>query len=185
MNDKTQVTIDLAGVRLASISTIFSDENVNGRVYIGNAGTLYRSNATNTGSSITDVVQVGTFAGRISSIDVERGNPQHIIVAVSSYGVASIYESRDGGTNWSACEPTNFPDMPVRWAIFNPNDARSAFIATDLGVWTTDFLNGSSTVWQPPVPVRGTPLVRTDRLEWRKSDKMLLAGTFGRGLWTS
>lgn len=185
LNDKTQVTIDLAGVRLTGISTVFSDENVNGRVYIGNAGTLYRSNATNTGSSITDVAQVGSFAGRISSIDVERGNPLHIIVAVSSYGVASMYETRDGGTTWSNCEPPSFPDMPVRWAIFNPNDPKSAFIATDLGVWTTDFLNGTNTVWQPPVPVRGTPLVRTDRLEWRKSDKMLLAGTYGRGLWTT
>jgi PKD repeat protein len=46
-------------------------------------------------------------------------------------------------------------------------------------------LNGAATVWQPPVPARGTPLVRTDRIEWRKSDKMMLAGTFGRGVWTS
>lgn len=186
INAKTQVTLDLAGVTLTRISNIFSDENVNGRVYIGTStGSLYRSNATNTGTTINDVVRIATFQGAISSIDVERGNADHILVTISSYGAPSVLESRDGGVTFANCDLSNLPDMPVRWGIFNPNDPKSAFIATDLGVWTTDFLNGASTTWQPPVPARGTPLVRTDRIEWRKSDKMLLAGTYGRGLWTS
>jgi PKD repeat protein len=186
INAKTQVTLDLAGVTLTRISTIFSDENVNGRVYIGTStGSLYRSNGTNTGTAISDVVRLTALQGAISSIDVERGNADHILVTISSYGAQSVWESRDGGVNFTSCDLSNLPDMPVRWGIFNPNDPKSAFIATDLGVWTTDFLNGTSTIWQPPVPARGTPLVRTDRLEWRKSDKMLLAGTYGRGLWTS
>lgn len=186
LNDKTQVTLDLAGVALTRISNIFSDENVSGRVYIGTStGSLYRSNATNTGTTINDVVRLTTFQGAISSIDVERGNADHILVTISSYGAQSVWESRDGGATFASCDLSNLPDMPVRWGIFNPNDSKSAFIATDLGVWTTDFLNAAATTWQPPVPARGTPLVRTDRIEWRKSDKMLLAGTFGRGLWTS
>ena len=186
LNAKTQTTIDFAGVSLTNVSTVFSDENVNGRVYVGrSSGAVWRADGANTGTSITNVVQVGAFQGNVSSIDVERGNAQHILVTISSYGVTSIFESRDGGTTWTNCDPPEFPDMPVRWGIFNPNDGKSAFIATNLGVWTTDFLNATNTVWQPPVPVRGTPLVRTDRLEWRKSDKMLCAGTFGRGIWTS
>jgi hypothetical protein len=187
LNDKTQLLIDLAGVRLTRISNIFSDENVNGRVYIGTStGALYRSNGTNTGSTISDVVQLTGFQGSISSIDVERGNAAHILVTISSYGAYSVWESRDGGTTFTNCDiGGNLPDMPVRWGVFNANDGRSAFIATDLGVWSTELLNGAATVWQPPVPGRGTPLVRTDRIEWRKSDKMMLAGTYGRGIWTT
>lgn len=187
LNDKTQVTLDFARVTLTGVSTVFSDENVNGRVYVGRSnGTLYRADGANSGTNISSVTQIGTFIGNVSSIDVERGDPLHILVTMSNYGLNNnIYESRDGGVSWFSCEPSGFPDMPVRWGIFNPNDNKSAFIATDAGVWSTDFLNSTNTVWQPPVPVRGTPLVRTDRLEWRKSDKMLLAGTYGRGLWTS
>jgi hypothetical protein len=185
LNDKTQVPIDLAGT-ISRISTIFADENVTGRVYIGTSnGILYRSNNTHTGTTISDVTVASSFIGAISSVDVERGNPNHILVTISSYGVQSIWESRDG-TTFTSCDVTNnLPDMPVRWGVFNPNDANSAFIATNMGVWTTAALNGAATIWEPPVPLRGTPLVRTDRVEWRKSDKMLIAGTFGRGIWTS
>ena len=188
-NVTTQATdvLDLAGVNLTNISNIFSDENVNGRVYIGTRnGLLYRSNGTNTGTSINDVQRLFAFPGYISSIDVERGNANHLLVTLSSYGAQSVWESRDGGATFKTCDfNNNLPDMPVRWGIFNPIDGKSAFIATDLGVWSTDLLNDSTTRWQPPVPGRGTPLVRTDRIEWRKSDKMLLAGTYGRGIWTS
>jgi hypothetical protein len=186
LNDKTQVQLDLAGVTLKTISNIFADENVTGRVYIGlTNGVLYRSNGTNTGASISDVRIAATFPGAISCVDVERGNPDHILVTLSNYGVQSIWESKDG-VNFTSCDVgTNLPDMPIRWGVFNPNDANSALIATNMGVWTTATLNGAATVWEPPVPLRGTPLVRTDRIEWRKSDKMLIAGTFGRGIWTS
>ncbi len=186
LNTKSSAVIDLAGVTLTNISNIFSDENVSGRLYIGTAnGRIYRVNGATTGSTIADVVLINSVQGSISSIDVERGNPNHILFTVSSYGVASVFESLDGGTTLSNCDVgTNLPDMPIRWGIFNPNDRKSALIATDLGVWSTELLNGATTVWQPPVPVRGTPLVRTDRIEWRKSDKMLLAGTYGRGVWT-
>ena len=75
--------------------------------------------------------------------------------------------------------------MPVRWGIFNPNDPTQAIIATDAGVWSTELLNGTATIWTPPTPGRGTPLVRTDMLKWRTSDKLVLAATYGRGLWTT
>ncbi len=187
LNAKTQQTIDLAGVRLTNISNIFSDENVDGRIYIGTTnGSLYRVNGANTGTTISDTKLMAVLTGNIASIDVERGNPDHILVTMSNYGVQSVWESKDGGIAFVSCDANNnLPDMPVRWGMFNPNDGKSALIATNLGVWTTDALNGEATVWQPPVPARGTPLVRTDRIEWRKSDKMMLAGTYGRGIWTS
>jgi hypothetical protein len=187
LNDKTQVPLDLANVRLTNISNIFSDENVKGRVYIGtSSGSLYRVNDANVGTTIRDATLMAVLTGNVASIDVERGNPDHILVTMSNYGLQSVWESKDGGIAFTSCDQNNnLPDMPVRWGMFNPNNGKGALIATNLGVWSTEALNGEATVWQPPVPGRGIPLVRTDRIEWRKSDKMMLAGTYGRGVWTS
>ena len=180
--------LDVAGVSFGDVSSVYTDLNKKNRVYVGNANggssNLYVMDDASEGKTINNVRLVGRFTGRMSSIDVEKGDTNHIIVAMSNYGVQSIQETKDGGATWVSQEG-NLPDMPVRWAIFNPNDKRSAIIATDAGVWSTDFLAGAATVWMPPYPGRGTPLVRTDMLQIRQSDKMVLAATYGRGMWTT
>jgi PKD domain/Secretion system C-terminal sorting domain len=175
----------------SKISHIGSDPNTPNRIYIGTTGgQLYKIDNAHTGNELTAVAVGGGFGGNVSSIDVERGNANHLLLTVSSYGARnSIWESKDGGGSWTGVEgisvPNNLPDMPVRWGIFSPNNANHAMIATDFGVWTTESLNGDNTIWLPPVPGRGTPLVRTNMLRLRQSDKMVLAATYGRGLWTT
>jgi hypothetical protein len=101
----------------------------------------------------------------------------------------NIFETKDGGATWVGVEgkaiPDNLPDMPVRWGIFNPKDASQALIATEAGVWTTELLNGNQTIWIPPMPDRGIPLVRTDMLQVRPSDRIVLASTHARGMFTT
>ncbi len=177
--------VDVGAITLTGVSNIYVDLNVNNRVYIGtNTGKVYRLDNANTGTTISEVILAGSFTGNISSISVETGNKDHILVTISNYGVKSVYETVNGGTGWSLVEG-NLPDMPVRWGMFNPSDPKQALLATDFGVWSTDLLNGDKTVWNPPFPGRGTPLVRTDMLQMRASDNTLLAATYGRGLWTS
>jgi hypothetical protein len=186
MTTETPATVDVSGVSLANnISQFYADKNVPNRLYIGTrAGALYRIDSANIGTVLTNTARVGTFTGYVSSIDIEKGNPDHILVCISSYGTNQIQETTDGGTTWRVCDG-NLPDMPVRWGLFNPNDATQAMIATDAGVWTTELLNAATTTWIPPVPGRGMPLVRTDMLQYRESDKTVVAGTYGRGLWTT
>jgi PKD repeat protein len=177
--------IDLGPVTLTGVTNVYVDLNVDNRVYVGtNAGKVYRMDNANTGTVIPDVTLTGSFIGSISSVSVETGNKDHILVTISNYGVKSVYETVNGGTGWSLVEG-NLPDMPVRWGMFNPNDPKQALLATDFGVWSTDLLSGDKTVWNPPFPGSGTPLVRTDMLQMRASDKTVLAATFGRGIWTS
>ncbi len=177
--------VDLANLTLANVTHIFADPSTNNRIYMGNRlGKLYRVNNAATGTSLSDVSLVGSFTGYISSVDVEKTNSNHILVTLSSYGVVSVFESTDGGKNWINVEG-NLPDMPIRWGIFNPKDTRQVMLATEGGVWSTDNLNGKETVWYPPYPGRGTPLVRTDMLKIRTSDMTVLAATYGRGMWTS
>jgi len=71
--------------------------------------------------------------------------------------------------------------MPIRWAMFSPLGGDSALLATELGVWSTTNLNGSSTNWQPSNT--GLANVRTDMLQFRSSDSTVLVATHGRGLY--
>jgi hypothetical protein len=73
--------------------------------------------------------------------------------------------------------------MPVRWAMFDPRNSDWALIATDLGVWSTDDLNGASTDWDPTNT--GLANVRIDMLQYRSSDRTIAAATHGRGLFTA
>lgn len=168
-----------------SISSVAVDPNVPNRVYFGafSNGRILRVENAHTGSSVTGVA-LSPLPGTVSSIDIEYGNPDHLLATVSNYGVPSVFESFNGGQSWINVEG-NLPDMPVRWGVFNPANSRQAMIATEAGVWATEFLDGDNTEWLPPLPGQGIPLVRTDMLKVRRSDRVVLAATHGRGLYTS
>jgi len=191
INDATLELVDVSNLGNFDVSHIRVDHNVPNRIYIGTGtgGQIIRIDNAHTGETVTGQ-SIGSFSGTVSSIDIEAGNPDHILVTLSNYGLAnSIWETKNGGANWTGVEgtavPDNLPDMPVRWGIFSPIDATQAMIATEAGVWTTELLDGNQTVWIPPMPDRGIPLVRTDMLVARPSDKMVLASTHARGMFTT
>lgn len=173
------------------ISTIFVDPNISNRVYFGTwNGKVFKID--NAHADISSEIIYSGGSATISSIDVEIGNPNHLLISISNYGTTkSIMESSDGGDSWHSVEginiANNLPDIPVRWAIFNPKNSQQALIATNLGVWTTDLLQGDETHWYPPLMESegGIPLVRTDMLLVRKSDNIIVAATYGRGLFTT
>ncbi len=172
----------------ADVTALHADPNVPNRLYVGSfGGRVYRIDDAHEGSNLTSV-QLTQVTGAILSIDVELGDPDHIIVAGGNYGLTNnIWETFDGGETWVGVEGNavgNLPNVPVRWAIFNPVNASQAMVATEVGVWATDNLDGDNTIWYPPVPGRGTPLVRTDMLQVRTSDRTVLAATYGRGMFT-
>ncbi|HEY0356614.1 MAG TPA: T9SS type A sorting domain-containing protein, partial [Flavisolibacter sp.] len=123
-----------------------------------------------------------TASHYISSVDVENGNANHILLTVSNYGVTSVYESTNGGTNWTSLDNNgvNLPDMPVRWGMFSPGGG--IMLATELGVWTASTTTGTTTAWQQSA---GVPNVRVDMLDYRTSDQTVVAATHGRGLFTT
>ena len=156
------------------------------RVYFGlNNGRVVRVDnanaATPTGTHINNGAGMPASA-TVSCIEVENDDENHLLVTYSNYGVTSVWETRNGGTTWTNVEG-NIPDMPVRWALFNPTDSSEALIATEVGVWSTDELNGASTVWGPSNS--GLANVRTDMLQIRSSDYMVIAATHGRGLFST
>ncbi|NJL74860.1 MAG: T9SS type A sorting domain-containing protein [Saprospiraceae bacterium] len=116
---------------------------------------------------------------------MKKNNPNHLLITYSNYGLPdNVLETKDGGATWINVEG-NLPDVPVRSVLFSPENNTQAVIATEIGVWFTEKLDGSNTVWIPPAIGRGTPLVRTDMLQLRESDGIILAATHGRGMFTS
>ena len=163
------------------VSCVKVSPNASNTVYFGiNGGNVVKVTNANSSPVFTDLANVAS--GYVSSIDVEVGNENHLLATVSNYGLTSVWESTNGGTSWSSVEG-DLPNMPVRWGIFDPNTANQAIIATELGVWTTNNLDGGSTDWDPTNS--GLANTRVDMIEYRSVDNFMVAGTHGRGVFTS
>lgn len=162
-------------LRISPYSTTASN------LYVGTqSGKLFKllnANATPTITEITGTLPSGT----ISSIAF-GANENQIMVTFYNYGVVNIWETRNGGSSWVNREG-NLPNMPVRWAEYHPQNFDQMYIATELGVWTTDNLNTASPVWSSTNG--GLANVRTDMLRVRSSDGTIMAATYGRGVFTA
>ncbi|HEX2684561.1 MAG TPA: PKD domain-containing protein, partial [Ferruginibacter sp.] len=165
-----------------TVTAIKVSPNTANRVFFGANGDVFRVDNAHMAAPTVTNISTGLPAGYLNCIEVETGNDNHLLAMYTNYGVNSIWESVDGGANWTSVEG-NLPDMPIRWALFNPNNSDQAVIATELGVWSTDNLNGASTVWG--ASNSGLANVRVDMLQLRTSDKLMIAATHGRGLFSS
>jgi hypothetical protein len=125
----------------------------------------------------------------ISSIDVDPSNTNNVLVTVSNFGVPSVWQSTNGGTSFTNIEG-NLPDMPVLWGLYAPAGAQLSgtasggiILGTDLGVWTTSAVSGSSTQWI--ANNSGLANVPVYMIKYRSANTSLVAATHGRGLFTT
>lgn len=188
-----------------SVSAVKVDPNTPNRVWLAYSGSdaggsaapqLYYVDAANTATpaatAITLPAAINVTGAYISSLDVEVGNANHLLMTLSNYGVQSIWESTDLGATWTSLDNNgvNLPDVPVRWGIFIPagytqftNSVGGVLIGTELGVWGVDATSGTTTAWAQ----NSTPFgnMRVTMLKYRGSDKTVVAATYGRGLFTT
>ena len=167
-----------------SVSAVKISPYTSNTVFFGtSAGKIVKVNNANTiasGSAGTDISGALFPAGNVSCVN-EGTSDNFLIASFSNYGVNNVWISINGGTSWTAVDG-NLPDMPVRWVMFYPGDNTKALIATEMGVFQTSLLNGASTSWTQESTF---PIVRTDMLKYRSSDRTILAATHGRGLWSA
>lgn len=151
------------------------------RVYLGGtSGKIVRVDNANAAATFTDLTQAGMPAGNIHCINV--GSSDNFLVAtMTNFGISNVWYSSNGGTSWTAIDG-NLPDMPVWWALFDPNNDNRLVLATETGIWTTELVNGAATVWEVNP---GFPTTRVAMLRMRTSDRTVVASTYGRGLFTA
>jgi hypothetical protein len=180
----TNTTVSVTALSGGTVSAVMVSPSIANRVYFAtSAGRLAYVDSANTISGTAAGVSLGNpTTNYISCIAVDPLAENHIVVTVSSYGVSSVFETHNAGALWTNIEG-NLPDMPIRWVVFKPGDSTQAVLATELGVWSTNLLNGSSTNWQPSNT--GLANVRCDMIKVRASDKMMIVATHGRGLYSS
>ena len=190
MTGSTSASINNVSLGGFRVSALKASPYTNNRIFLGTGvnrdtggSKVFRVDNAN-GNSPT-VTEIGTSSlpanGYISSIDVGSSDNQ-LIITYSNYGVTSVWETRNGGSSWSNREG-NLPDIPIRWALYNPLNTDEVLLATELGVWSTDNVNVGSPDWG--VTNSGLANVRCDMLQYRESDGVVLVATHGRGVFTA
>lgn len=178
----TASQVSLTALNGASVLAVTVSPTINDRIYFGTAGgrVCYADGASTIASgSAGTSISTGLPAAAVSCIAF-GATENDMMVSYSNYGVNNIWVSSNGGASWTAIDG-NLPDMPVRWVMFAPGDNTKAIIATETGVWLTQSINGASTSW---ISSPTFPAVRTDMLQYRAVDQMVVAATHGRGLWS-
>ncbi|WP_135497991.1 T9SS type A sorting domain-containing protein [Hymenobacter elongatus] len=199
----TSVTSALLATGAGMVSHVTVSPNNQDRLFVGTEpdfsattpgpGHLYRVDNGAAATPTVTLLYTAPAGMSISSVAVENGNDAHLLVTLSNFSAtqSKVLETTGGtntGTNTVAAATwTNrqgdLPDMPVRWAQFDPTDNKRALLATELGIWSTDDLTQTSPTWKPSST--GMANVRVDMLRIRASDQQVVAATHGRGLFTS
>lgn len=153
------------------------------RVFFGTAGgrIVRVDNAHTASPTATNITQAGMSTTIVSCVAIGTDD-NNLMASFSNYGSIHIWVTTNGGASWTNISGSGLPDIPVRWAMFYPEDNTKAILATEAGIFETNLINGASTVWTQNT---NFPFVKTNMLQYRKSDGTVLAATHGRGLWTS
>ncbi|MGC8548506.1 MAG: choice-of-anchor D domain-containing protein [Acidobacteriaceae bacterium] len=104
----------------------------------------------------------------------------------SSTFSADVYGSTDGGQDWQDLN-NNLPKVPASSVVVDPNNSQIVYVATDAGVWYTLNISSCADFSQPCWNPMGTGLPYSPVVKLRTvnegSQSLLLAATYGRGIW--
>lgn len=147
-------------------------------IYVGhNNGEVYRTNDGTAASPTWTRVGAGTLPGRlVNRITIDQDNAQHVIVAVTGFNPANVWETRDGGSSWTDITG-NLPAAPVFDVKRHPTRANWLYAATSVGMFTSET---GGTTWS--TTNEGPANIRVRELFWI-DNATLGAATYGRGMW--
>ena len=166
-----------------SFIRLYKDNSGNPILYIGTPdGKVFKTININTSPSSTEITNNQLPNGYISCIQTGKTDDT-LLVILSNYGVQSIWQSYNNGGTWRDISGVNLPDMPIRYALYHPQNTKQIMLATETGIYATNDASATNVVWNPQNA--GLPNVRTDMIQIRTSDNTVLAATHGRGMFTT
>lgn len=164
------------------------------RLYYGTSrGKLFRMDDAAGDAPTTVEIHPETFPrAYINSIWVNPRDGDELLVANSNYNVESLFHSTDAGATWEAVSgnleqnPDGTGNGPsVSWINAVSVDGSTYYLAgTTAGLYSTEFLNGSNTVWK----LEGASTIGNvviDMIDVRESDGFVAVATHGRGIYTA
>jgi PKD repeat protein len=149
-------------------------------IYAAQYGAMYATaNGGTTWTNITGSLPVGSVG--ITSIAVDNTNPLRLWVTFSGYSDGEkVYQSVNGGTTWTDIS-TGLPNLPVNCIVYQNGGAADAMYAgTDVGCYYRD----TTTTGGEWVNYNtGLPNVMVSDLKIYYPGNLLVAATYGRGVW--
>ncbi len=156
------------------ISTVVEAPNAPAAVWVGTSdGKVWVSRDAT--ESWTDV-SAGLPDRFIAKLAVDVTNPDRVYAAIGGFGTGKVFRTTNGGTTWENVGG-GLPDVPGTAVLLIPGSQR-VFFASDLGVWE------STTGAAPWTRSEGLPPVRTNDLVFQAPFNLVIAATFGRGLYS-
>lgn len=185
-------TVDFADAVISAVAVSSVPANI---VYYGTSNRkLYKVlNANSTTPQTIDVTPSSFPGGNISSIYIDPDNANNVFVAFSNYTVYSLFYTNNGGNSWqkvagnleqnsNSMGAGNGPSCRSV-AIMHLNNGDLYVVGTSTGLYVTDSLHGTETVWhQFAGSVIGNVVV--EMIKVRQSDGLLVVGTHGNGLYS-
>ncbi|WP_332369057.1 DUF11 domain-containing protein [Spirosoma telluris] len=151
-----------------------------------NSGKLYKITNLDQSTPTVTAIDNGVFSqyATVSCIDV-GATDNELLVTLSNFGVQSVWYTSNGGDTWTGKDQTNYglPDVPVRTALFNPQNRKQVLLGTDVGIWSTTDITAANPGWAFSSTGLGT--FQVNQLRYRASDGRMSAATNGRGIFTS
>jgi hypothetical protein len=141
-----------------------------------------------------DTLGMNAFGMDISSITIDPHDATGNTVYVTVEGIPSIaenirtvYRSTDGGLHWVNIVG-NLPWGAANSLVVDPQDANTVYLATDMGVYFTTRIatcvNASLDCWSEfGSGLPQAPVTQLSASPLTSSAKVLMAGTYGRGVW--
>ncbi len=187
ISNVTSATVTTGNITISGMSSMATHIRVSpyttatSTLFVGSGGDVFKvTNADGNSPSSTKITPTTFPAGTISCIEI-GASENELLVTFSNYNTNSVWRSTNGGTSWTSVEG-NLPNMPVRWALFNPKNRKEVILATELGVYATTDITASPVVWS--ASNNGLAITRTTMLQYRSADSLIMASTHGRGVFT-
>ncbi|MFZ1688703.1 MAG: FlgD immunoglobulin-like domain containing protein [Flavobacteriales bacterium] len=190
---------NIAAAQLSSgmrISTLDISAARNNRLcYATTTGRFYRLDSLHTIAPVrTDVDWPDWPSAYVSCVAPNDHNADEWLLTFSNYNVKSVWHTTDAGDTWTdisgnleqnADGSGNGP--ACYWAAIYPaggGDPARYFVGTSVGLFSTDLLDGTNTVWEMEgaATIGNVPI---NSIAVRTADGLIAVGTHGNGVYSS
>ncbi|MBK6522400.1 MAG: T9SS type A sorting domain-containing protein [Sphingobacteriaceae bacterium] len=145
-------------------------------IYAGRGTAIYKTiNGGTTWSAITGTIPV---VGKITDIEVENGNANHVYLTLSGYVAGNkVFFSNDGGATWTNIS-AGLPNLPANCIVYRKNSPGGIYVGMDHGIYYRESSMSSFIPYDA-----GLPNVWVNDMEIYYPTGKLRAATYGRGMW--
>ena len=169
-----------------TISAIAISARSMNTIYVGTANGAIRVTTTGESTNAGDWTTASGLPGKfVTDIAIHDGvNDQEAYATVSGFGTGHVFKTTNRGVNWtdiSGAGAGRLPDVPVNAiAIDRKTSPATLYVAADVGVFSS---TDGGVTWIDNSA--GLPKVVVTDLLLDRSSGLLVAATYGRGMFSS